>query len=166
MVARVAVNVLSSLAEYITPENLPCRRLVAAGALLHDIAKTQCLKGGCDHATEGARICRDLGYDDIAEIVAEHVLLRSFDTARYEKGRFFAKEIIYYSDKRVLHDCIVSLDERLEYILSRYGNDDMRRHQLIHMNFNACKELEQWLCRHSAKNPDSLLSHLDHGQPS
>ena len=46
--------------------------LVAAGAILHDIGRSQ--THGMDHADAGARICRSLGFDErICLIVERHI---------------------------------------------------------------------------------------------
>ncbi len=136
---------------------LPIRELVVAGALLHDIAKTRCLKESCNHAEIGGEICEQLGYPDIAEIVREHVLLETFEAERYKKGVFLAKEIVYYADKRVLHDTIVTLPARLEYILERYGNNDPVRHRIIRKNFKKCHILESWICQAADCTEQTLL---------
>ncbi len=54
-------------------ENLPVdRELVKTGALLHDIGRS--VSSGVDHAVEGARILRDLGYPpEVVRIVERHV---------------------------------------------------------------------------------------------
>ncbi len=134
--------------------------MVTVGALLHDIAKTKCLQTDCDHARVGAEICDDLGYSEVAEIVREHVKLRRYETERYRQGIFEAKEIIFYSDKRVVHDQIVSLDTRLEYILERYGNNDPVRHGLIRRNFENCQKMEHHLCATAGSDPAELLKDL------
>ena len=103
------------------------------------------MKNGCDHAREGARICLQLGYPEISSIVEEHVILKEHDAERRHKGIFNAREIIYYADKRVRHEEIVSLDDRLEYILEHYGNGDSGMHRLIRINFDKCVELEKYL---------------------
>lgn len=144
VVARVADTLLTEL----TNNNklpFPKRSLIIAGALLHDIAKTICLDRDCEHAAYGAEICREHGYDEIAIIVEEHVILKNFDRDRYARGGFTAAEIVYYADKRVRHKRIVSLLHRLDYILERYGRDDMDRHALIHENFQRCQHLEKSL---------------------
>ena len=58
----------------------------------------------------------DLGYPEIGSIVRQHVILDSYeaDTPITEE------EIVNYSDKRILHDRIVSLARRMEYIQNRY----------------------------------------------
>lgn len=148
-VARVAETLLTGMAEtkkIKTP--LPNSDLVRAGALLHDIAKTICLDTECDHARKGHEICLKLGYQAIGEIVLEHVLLKDFSINRYAQGIFFAKEIVYYADKRVRHDSVVSLSERMAYIIERYGNNDLHRLDRIRGNFQRCQILEYHLFSH------------------
>ena len=146
VVAQVALQLIDGFDENETsPACIPDRSLIVAGALLHDIAKTPCLKNGCDHAREGAEICLQLGYPEIASIVEEHVILKDHDETRRSQGKFNAREIIYYADKRVRHEEIVSLDDRLEYILEHYGNGDPGMHKRIRINFNKCIELERYL---------------------
>ena len=146
VVAQIALLLVEGFHKNeIRPSLIPDRDLVAAGALLHDIAKTPCLKNGCDHARKGAEICIQLGYPEIASIVEEHVVLRDHDAARRQQGMFNAREIIYYADKRVRHEEIVSLEDRLEYILEHYGNGDPRMRHLIRLNFAQCVELEKYL---------------------
>ena len=143
VVARVAARLAEELGK--TSRQPPDLQLCISGALLHDIAKTPCLKSGCNHAKAGAELCRSLGFPEIAEIVAAHVILSDFDPARYQQGIFLAQEIVYYADKRVLHDKIVSLPERLDYILEKYSGGDARRQQGIRGNFSKCGELENHL---------------------
>jgi HD superfamily phosphodiesterase len=118
---------------------------VLAGALLHDIAKTPCLQRDCHHAKKGRDLCVSLGYKEVGEVVREHVSLFEFSPKRYASGHFFAKELVYYADKRVRHDQIVSIAARKEYILERYGNNDPERHRLITENFDNCQQLEHFL---------------------
>lgn len=124
---------------------VPAEELILAGALLHDIAKTPCLVTGCHHAKKGRDFCEKNGFPEVGEIVREHVWLFDFSPERYASGHFFAKEIVYYADKRVRHDSIVSLATRKEYILERYGNNDPERHRLIKENFDNCEQLETFL---------------------
>jgi putative nucleotidyltransferase with HDIG domain len=156
-VARVAEALLAGLTPTKTNEkNLPDLHLVLAGALLHDIAKTICLNSECDHAKKGRDICLEHGFQAIGEIVREHVVLKEFSTDRYAQGIFFAKEIVYYADKRVRHDSIVSLDERMTYIIERYGNNDQKRHLTIQENFKRCQILEYHLFSHINFATDDL----------
>jgi uncharacterized protein len=113
--------------------------LAVAGALLHDIGKTACLNAPEDHAAKGAAICRAEQAGAVSDIVAQHVLLKNYDPA----ARLTETEIVYYADKRVNHDRIVNLKERLEYILSRYGKESSRLRQAIRDNFKRCVVIEK-----------------------
>ena len=114
---------------------------VTAGALMHDISKTLCLSSGDDHEAKGKEICLQNNLGEIADIVGEHVRLKNYslDQAIHEK------EIVYYADKRVNHEEIVSLEERLEYLLIRYGKTKEYLRQAIKKNFKLCKKVEKKL---------------------
>lgn len=113
--------------------------MVTAGALMHDIGKTPCLNTRYDHAAKGSEICVMNNMGEIAEIVKEHVILQDFNP----DGDIMEKEIIYYADKRIEHDKLVTLDERLEYILNRYAKGDKRLEELIEENFDQCRKVEK-----------------------
>ncbi|MGB3223102.1 MAG: HDIG domain-containing metalloprotein [Desulforhopalus sp.] len=165
MVARVAEALVDDL--YRTGKSagpLPDKEEVIAGALLHDIAKTLCIKTHCHHAEVGRQICLELGYPKLSEVVAEHVVLKCFAQDQYVKGIFGTKEMVYYSDKRVRHDQVVSLAGRLEYILKRYGDNNPVKEQLIQKNFSKSLELEKYLFGFLDFHPDELIQHISHNQ--
>ncbi len=114
---------------------------IIAGALLHDIGKTDSLSSGENHSEIGRHICLQNNLDEIADIVREHVVLIDYHLS----DNYSEKEIVYYSDKRVNHDKIVTLEERLTYILGRYGKNQERLHKLIKKNFELCKKVEEKL---------------------
>jgi len=147
VVARLAEQIQEGLTLFSPNRPQADRQLVITGALLHDIAKTPCLNSECDHAKVGGEICRNHGYPEIAAIVEQHVLLWEYEPARYVEGKFTAREIVYYADKRVRHNVVVNLDKRLEYILEHYGKGNPTRHALIRENFKKCITLEQYLFR-------------------
>lgn len=93
------------------------RNLVLAAALLHDITKTRALKTKEKHDQSGAELLQSLGFCRVAEIVRQHVALEDFDP----EGRLEEQEIVNYADKRVMHDRIVSLPERMKDLIERYG---------------------------------------------
>lgn len=158
MVARVAGTLIDGLRQNgLAMAPLPDPAEVTAGALLHDIAKTLCLKTSCNHAEAGQRICIDLGYPEIGEIVAEHVILKTFAADRYNQGIFSAKELVFYADKRVLHDQVVPLSARLEYILEKYGDGSAVREQHIRLNFQRTLDLEQILFRFLDFTPETIV---------
>ncbi|MCD6296258.1 MAG: HD domain-containing protein [Deltaproteobacteria bacterium] len=125
---------------------------VVAGALLHDIGKTPSLGTSQDHSEIGRRICLENHLNETASIVAEHVRLKDYNM----NGDYSEKEIVFYSDKRVNHDGIVSLEDRLSYILARYGKNDEGICRAIRMNFELCKRVEKKLFKKLTFSPESL----------
>ncbi|MBW1840726.1 MAG: HDIG domain-containing protein [Deltaproteobacteria bacterium] len=90
--------------------------MVQASALLHDITKTRSFKTKENHAQTGEQLLADMGYPEVGRIVGQHVRLDTyFGTETPTEA-----EIINYADKRVLHDKIVSLRDRMTYILEKY----------------------------------------------
>ena len=161
VVARVAEALVDGL--YRTGKScgpLPDKEEVVSGALLHDIAKTLCIKTDCRHAEVGRQICVELGYPELSEIVSEHVVLKNFTADLYIQGVFGSKEIVYYADKRVRHDRVVSLDERLEYILERYGDHNPVKEQLIRENFNLTLDFENYLFRFLDFSPEEVTRYF------
>ena len=125
-----------------------------AGALLHDIGKTSSLNSGEDHAEIGRQICLQNNFEEIADIVGEHIRLANYSL----NGRYSEKEIVFYADKRVNHDKIVSLKERLDYLIERYGGNQEGLEDAIRMNFDLCKAVEKKLFTRLDFAPESLAS--------
>jgi putative nucleotidyltransferase with HDIG domain len=159
MVARVAELLYRQLAA--KGASLPPKELVIAGALLHDIAKSKCIVEGCQHAQVGEAICLDLGYAEVAEMVGRHVNLPGLRPEAYQHNSFNGPELVYYSDKRVKHDGIVSLDERLAYILDKYSKNNPEWGESIHTNFRMCAELEGFLFARLDFAPDDVVARID-----
>ncbi|MEW6518495.1 MAG: HD domain-containing protein [Thermodesulfobacteriota bacterium] len=154
VVARVAELITRGLAQKNGAAELNID-LVISASLLHDIAKTQCLENRCDHARVGGEICREHGFVEIAAIVEEHVLIKSNGS-----GLITEKEIVYYADKRVNHDQVVSLADRLAYILERYGRNNAVRHGLIQQNFAKCLTVEKLIFAGLDFHPEQLAARL------
>jgi putative nucleotidyltransferase with HDIG domain len=115
------------------------RELIIASALLHDITKTRSiLTGESRHDLSGGRVLRDMGFPAIAEIVESHVVFVNFN----EQGPLEEREIVYYADKRVMHDSIVSIDERVSDLVNRYGTDEAIKKMILE-NRNFVLRLEK-----------------------
>lgn len=112
------------------------RRAVEMGALLHDLAKTQCLGSKRRHDDEGADILAELGYDSLAFLVRHHVVLPPGATLDETM-------IVNYADKRVNHDQVVNLNQRFAYIASRYGLEDPERLERIEEGRQRAVEVER-----------------------
>lgn len=136
MVEKIAHIIALGLRESGLPLSI---RLVGAGALMHDIGKTPCLNTAKDHAAKGKEICLQNHLDEIAEIVSEHVTLRQY----HPNADITEKEVVYYADKRVKHDQVVSLEERRTYIIERYAKGNEELLLLIERNFDICREIEK-----------------------
>lgn len=137
--------------------------LAVSAALLHDIAKSLCLDTDQDHAQLGRDICLRHGFDELAPLVAQHVRL---DEASYPQCPISAKEIVYYADKRVNHDRIVSLPERRDYIIDRYGMNDPRRHRTIEENFQRCRAVEAAIFAVLDFGPEEVAERLRQTSPA
>ena len=129
--------------------------LAVSAALLHDITKTRSFSTKESHSETGGRLLTDMGYPEIGDIIRQHVLLDSYIT----DSPVSEQEIVNYSDKRVLHDRVVSLDERLEYIRVRYGKTaefETRIRIMIQNTLN----LENKIFSHLDITPDQLWLHV------
>ncbi len=107
--------------------------LVEAGALLHDITKTRSIdnKEKENHAQTGEELLVELGFPKTGKVVGEHIIPDE------RGGILTAAEIVSYADKRVLHDEVVDLEARYEYLMERYGRFpaalefyDLMRHRM------------------------------------
>ena len=107
--------------------------LIAAAALLHDIKK---LEPG-EHEIKGANYIASLGYPEVAILIKKHGLKYLFDDEFTPKT--WEEKIIFYSDKRVKNDKIVSLDERFEYIKQRY------KREIVEKEIELIKNIEKEL---------------------
>jgi uncharacterized protein len=117
-VARVALYLGENLMVHFPELNMA---LIEAGALLHDIAKTECLKTKGNHIQVGEDMVRAMGYDRVARIVSLHVRL---EDEYYLNGKMDEAVLVHYADKRVLHDEVVDLEERFDYLLRTYGRSE------------------------------------------
>ena len=127
MVAEAARRLAAALIRAGRRLDLP---LTEAGGLLHDIAKAECLERRCDHATRGQKILLSLGYPHLAEVVAGHIDPRP---ALNRGGLVSPMVAINYTDKRVLHDRVVSLEERINDLMTRYGTTPQRSARMDEM---------------------------------
>ncbi len=128
------------------------RELIRAAALLHDITKTRSFRTQEDHAKTGARTIAELGYPEVAGIVGQHVRLNRYGSA---SATPVDAEIVNYADKRVLHDRIVPLSERMGYILEKYGGDPERKRWILIL-WEKTEKLEARLFARLPFHPDDI----------
>ncbi len=131
------------------------RRLIIAGALLHDITKTRSFNTGEDHTRTGEELLVDLGYHEVGKIVGQHVILDTYFLSDIPDEA----EIVNYADKRVLHDRIVSMDKRMKYILERYcQNPD--HHRRLQRLWDISRKMEKRIFRHLPFSPEELKQQM------
>lgn len=100
--------------------NMP---LVDRAAILHDICKIVSIRNGGDHALMGEQLLIEYGYPSVADVVGQHVRLKSMQLNE--------AMIVNYADKRVMHETIVSLSKRFVDLMERYGTDEKRQERIL-----------------------------------
>ncbi|HBH45981.1 MAG TPA: hypothetical protein DDX47_01260 [Candidatus Jacksonbacteria bacterium] len=116
--SRQVTKVADAVARHLKAQGIPVNlELVNRGALLHDIAKIIGVKnpGQHHHAQLGFDLLSAQGIDqNLAHIVGNH-LMEVFD---WKLG--LEEQIVNYADKRVKHQQIVSLGDRINDLKERY----------------------------------------------
>lgn len=128
------------------------RKLVLAAALLHDITKTRSFTTGENHAQTGDAYLRKLGFPEVGNIVGQHVRLHDYS----DDSLPTEAELVNYADKRVLHDKVVTLKERMDYILVRYG-EEPEMEQKLQWIWEKTKVQEAKLFNYLSFSPDELV---------
>lgn len=125
--------------------------LATAAALLHDITKTRSFETGERHSETGGDLIEALGYPEVGDIIRQHVVLDRWK----ENAPVTEQEIVNYADKRVLHDSVVSLACRLEYIQERYAGHCHLKDQIAGM-WETTLAIEHKLFRRISFSPAQL----------
>jgi uncharacterized protein len=128
------------------------RDLILSAALLHDITKTRSFETGENHAETGGQLLRDLEFPEVGNIIAQHVRLQTYNGFDIFPDE---AEIVNYSDKRILHDKVVSFSQRMEYILERYGKIPEHRERILWL-WNKSIELENKIFSYLSFAPGDL----------
>ena len=134
------------------PDEAACRALWTRYAMfshierhsecvLHDIAKSYTVQFGGSHAQIGASwVVDSTGNHKVAQAVYHHVEWPWPLPEHLVHPVFF----VIYADKRARHDEMVSLDERYEDLLVRYGKSEHSR-AAIHRGWEHSKTIERVL---------------------
>ena len=124
-------------------------RIVEAAALLHDVGKMRSLETGEDHAHLGARMLDGMVHPAITRIVREHIFL---DSSQVD-GLINESLLVNYSDKRVKHDQVVSVEERYHDLIVRYAKSPSHREFLLG-KLGLYRELEKGIFSHLTIAPE------------
>lgn len=104
-----------------------CVPLTVAAGLLHDIAKTYCIRHGGSHAQMGASwVIDETGNYLLAQAVLYHVEWTRPLPDNLCHPVFF----VNYADKRIRHDTCVTLTERYDDLMVRYGSTERSRESI------------------------------------
>jgi uncharacterized protein len=151
-VARVAAAIMDHLKD----GSGISREAVIAACLLHDITKTRSLKTREHHDISGRQLLAELGFSAIGAMVEEHVVLKGFQSG----GDLLAKELVYYADKRVMHDRIVTVAERVADLIIRYGTTE-ERIQSIRVNSRQVCQIEVKISRFVTVDLQKIIDGID-----
>jgi len=133
------------------------KNLISSSALLHDIAKTRTIKTGeLRHDLLGGNILREIGYEKLIPIVESHVFFENFKI----DGPLEEREIVFYADKRVLHDTIVSVNDRIDDLVIRYGKTEHIK-QIIRDNKSFVLTMEKKIQSFMKITIEDAIKHLD-----
>ena len=118
-------NMILDIADILDPEKcIYDRDLLYASAMLHDFARIDRY-----HSTIGALKLRGEGYELVADIISEHdsMSLHKELSVKYQNQYYpSVEDLLYYADKRVLEDTVVSLDERFAASLRKCRTQEAR----------------------------------------
>ncbi len=149
-------NVSAALVDHLRDDVPIDRDLVLCGALLHDIAKTRTIETReLRHDLIGGKMLRELDLEPLAEICESHVYIENFQI----DGPLEEREIVFYADKRVKHDVVVSLDERVDDLAKRYGKNDKLK-EMIRKNKTFVLNVEKKIERYMTTKIDEALTGL------
>jgi len=154
-VMRVSLAITDNLINRVTIN----RNLVMAAALLHDITKTRSLETREPHDQSGGELLRELGFVSVGKIVEQHVFFLDFNPLEKLEER----EIIHYADKRVMHDRIVSLSERVEDIIQRYGATEEIKNR-IRQNESNAYAIEKKIASSMTVDLDRAIQKIQHAK--
>lgn len=133
-VRRHSINVARKsikIANKITKANVN-KNLVVIGALLHDIGRSK--THGYDHGIIGSKILKERGFPENLSRICETHLLGGLDKEDAREAGLPIKDylpqsleekIICLADKQCLGTKIVSIEERFEHWLKKYGDDSL-----------------------------------------
>lgn len=125
-VAKVSLEVYN-----IVKENCKLNKdALFAAARLHDIARKE-----KNHASVGAKIMSEIGYEYIGDIISTHM-----DIVVNEATDISENEILYLADKLVKEDKVCSLDERFSQPLKDNANNPQAVNKIMG-RLNSAKEI-------------------------
>jgi len=135
--------------------------LAHRGGLLHDLGKMESIRSSRergvlgDHAALAREILSARGQPELAEIAGRHMLCPDPASPRFPRS--WEEKLVHFADKLVEDNRLVSLEERLEALKTRYPAFA----QEIAASLPALTALEQEICGHLEIAPGELVQRLN-----
>ena len=92
------------------------KELVIASALLHDVERAK-----ESHVTEGVKLLKSMGFPAVAGVIKKHSLYKL--QQKNKQPKTWEEKIVFYADKRVMGNNIVSLKKRFDALERNYDAD-------------------------------------------
>jgi putative hydrolase of the HAD superfamily len=126
--------------------------LTHRAGLLHDLDKLTPNRPPGDHGEAGATMLREKGFARVAEIVASHVI-KTPDKIKLES---MEAKLVFFADKLVKHNEIVSIKERYDDLEARYPKNSAYRNEVEPYS----NEIQDQLCKLIRIDPQNLLPQI------
>ncbi len=107
--------------------------LIFSAALLHDLARTE-----PHHAEAGARRLREMGFPEVADIVAVHMDIVAGDGPSVSEA-----EVVFLADKLVRGDRPCSIEQRFQAKMKKYGDRPEVRDGILRRQENARRIMQR-----------------------
>lgn len=117
------------------------KKLLTAGALLHDIDKIIPRLPGEQHPDTGVRILREEGMEEVANLVKTHPLHAILDPAIAPKS--LEEKLLYLADKMVKDD-VIGIDARFKLWNDEHLPADQQA--ILDVSYPKVKALEKEIC--------------------
>ena len=131
--------------------------LAHRGGMLHDLAKLLSLRTGAssvDHGRLAAQLLTACDQPELAEIARRHLLFCLTDQERSPET--WEQKVVYFADKLVENNDLVSLEDRLRALRERYPTDKERIENFLPELLNFQDEL----CAAMRMEPEQLYVNL------
>ncbi|MBU1954099.1 HD domain-containing protein [Patescibacteria group bacterium] len=129
-------------------------KTVTYAALLHDLMRVS----GRGHEDLAAAILIERGEKELATIISKTRFICIISARENERPQTLEEKIVYYADKRVMNDQIVSIEKRLEEGGKNYnrGADAEKNRNLSEKAAIAIAKLQKELCDLVGFHPDDI----------
>jgi putative nucleotidyltransferase with HDIG domain len=131
--------------------------LAHRGGLLHDLSKATSFQSPdhrLDHGEMAAQLLSDTQQPVLAEIARRHLLFRPLEPGRSPET--IEQKLVFFMDKLVEHNRVVTLEERIHHLRQRYTLDPARLDALMpHLH-----TMQMELCSLAGLDPDDLIPRL------